>query len=504
MELNKITAQEAAAMIENGDNIGLSGFTPAGVPKSVPHALSEKALKEHEAGRTFLINIYTGASTGQSCDGDLTNAHAIKYRAPYTTNKDFRSHVNAGELAYQDMNLSNMASQLRYGNLGPVDWAVIEVSDIDLEGDKAQLYLTAAVGISPTICRMARKGIILEYNKHHAGKMRGIHDCYEIEDYPFRTPVMITHNMDRIGKPYIEVPVEKIKGVVECDIADEARSFSAPSSTTDSIGQNVADFLLDNLRSGLIPKTFLNMQSGVGSTANAVLGAMGSCKEIPNFGIYTEVLQNSAVELLLSGRVTGASACSLTITDEELQKIYSNIDFFKKHLVLRPSEISNNPEVIARIGVCAMNTAIEADIYGHVNSTKISGTRMMNGIGGSADFTNNAMLSIFSCGSTTKDGKISSIVPFCSHVDHTSHFVDAVVTEYGVADLRGIGDMERAKRLIAIAHPDYRPLLKDYLKLAEKYGGEVHHVLPAAFAMHDTFRRKGDMRLTDWGEYIKD
>lgn len=504
MELNKITAEEATSLIENGDNIGLSGFTPAGAPKMVPHAISEKAVKEHKAGHAFKINVYTGASTGQSCDGDLTNAQAIKYRAPYTTNKDFRNHVNAGEVAYQDMNLSNMASQLRYGNLGVVDWAIIEVSEIDVVGDKVQLYLTGAVGISPTVCRMARKGIFLEYNKHHANKMRGIHDIYEIEDHPYRTPITIINVMDRIGKPYIEVPFEKIKGVIECEIPDEARSFAASSATTDSIGQNVSDFLLDNLRSGLIPKSFLNMQSGVGSTANAVLGAMGACKEIPNFGLYTEVLQNSAVDLLLSGRVTSASACSLTITDEALQKIYANIDFFKKHLVLRPSEISNNPEIIARIGVCAMNTAIEADIYGHVNSTKISGTKIMNGIGGSADFTNNAYLSIFSCGSTTKDGKISSIVPFCSHVDHTSHFVDAIVTEYGVADLRGIGDMERARRIVAIAHPDYRPLLHDYLKLAEKYNGEVHHVLSAAFAMHDTFRRKGDMRLTDWSEYIKD
>ncbi len=504
MEFNKLSAAEAAAMIQNGDNIGLSGFTPAGVPKQVPHALAERASQLHAQGEPFKVNIYTGASTGQSCDGDMANAQAINYRAPYTTNPDFRRHVNNCEFEYQDMNLSNMATQLRQGNLGNVDWAIIEVSDIDVVGDKAQLYLTAAVGISPTVCRMAKKGIILEYNLHHAGKMRGMHDIYEIEYHPNRTPVNISGPMDRIGVPYIEVPAEKIKGVVECDTADEARSFTNPSPTTDCIGQNVADFLLYNLRNGLIPKTFLNMQSGVGSTANAVLAAMGECKEIPNFGIYTEVFQNSAVDLLLSGRVTGASACSLTITDEALQKIYSNIEFFKKRLVMRPSEISNNPEVIARIGVCAMNTAIEADIYGHVNSTKISGTKMMNGIGGSADFTNNAYLSIFSCGSTTKDGKISSIVPFCSHIDHTSHFVDAVITEYGVADLRGIGDMERARRMIAVAHPDYRPMLNEYLEIAKKYGGEVHHVLSAAFAMHDTFRRKGDMRLTDWSEYIKD
>lgn len=504
MKLNKISAQEAAEMVQNGDHIGLGGFTPAGVPKMVIHAISEKAVKEHEEGRAFKVNIYTGASTGQSCDGDMTNAQAIEYRAPYTTNRDFRRHVNAGELAYQDMNLSNMATQLRQGNLGNVDWAIVEASDIDVVGDKVQIYLTAAVGIAPTICRMAKKGIFLEYNLHHAGKMRGIHDVYEIEYHPYRKPIEMTGAMDRIGKPYIEVPLDRVCGVIECDTADEARSFAASSDTTDHIGQTVADFLLDNMRQGLVPKTFLNVQSGVGSTANAVLGAMGACEEFPNFAIYTEVLQNAAVELLLKGRVTGASACSLTITDAELQKIYSNIDFFKKHLILRPSEISNNPEVIARIGVCAMNTAIEADIYGHVNSTKISGTKMMNGIGGSADFTNNAYLSIFTCGSTTKDGCISSIVPFCSHIDHTSHFVDAVITEYGVADLRGVGDMERARRMVAIAHPDYRPLLNDYLRLAEKYGGEVHHILSAAFAMHDTYRRKGDMRLTDWSEYIKD
>ena len=181
MELSKITAQEAAEQIQNGDNVGLSGFTPAGVPKTLPHVIAQKALREHEAGRPFKINVYTGASTGQSCDGDLTNAQAIAYRAPYTTNKDFRTHVNAGELAYQDMNLSNMATQLRDGNLGDVDWAIIEVSDIDIVGDKAQLYLTAAGGIAPTICRMAKKGIFLEYNLHHAGKMRGMHDIYEIE-----------------------------------------------------------------------------------------------------------------------------------------------------------------------------------------------------------------------------------------------------------------------------------------------------------------------------------
>ena len=503
MDFNRITAAEAAALVQNGQTIGLSGFTPAGVAKCTPAEIAKKAVAEHAAGRPFKISIFTGASTGQSCDGDLSNALAIDFRAPYTTNPDFRKNVNLNTLNYSDLNLSNMATQIRQGYLGQVNWAIIEACALEKVGNKARIYLTAAGGISPTVCRLATEGIIVELNAFHSPNSKGIHDVYEIEDHPFRTPIMITKASDRIGKPYVEVDADRIKGVVECNVPDEARSFKDPDPITTQIGQNVADFLLLNLKKGLIPKTFLNLQSGVGSGANAVLGALGQCPEVPNFNIYTEVLQDAPVGLMKQGRVLSASACSLTVTNQCLLDIYDNIDFFKDKLVLRPSEISNCPEVIARLGVCALNTAIECDIYGHVNSTKICGTKMMNGIGGSADFADNAYLTIFTCGSVTKGGAISSIVPFASHIDHTNHFVDAVITEYGVADLRHKSDMQKAQELINVAHPDYRPMLQDYLKLAEKRGGHTHHELAAAFAMHDTFLRKGDMRLTDFAEYIK-
>lgn len=503
MEFKRITAAEAASLVKNGDTIGLSGFTPAGAPKSIPAEIAKIAESEHAAGNEFKINIFTGASTGQSCDGALANAQAIRFRTPYTTNSDFRKHVNNNELSYSDLNLSNMATQIRQGYLGQVDWAVIEACEVERVGDKARIYLTAAGGISPTVCRLAQKGILIELNAFHSKNCMGIHDVYEIEDHPYRKPIMIMKANDRIGKPYIEVEANRIMGVVECNIPDEARAFKEADAITTQIGQNVADFLLANLRSGKIPPSFLNLQSGVGSGANAVLGALGRCPDVPNFNIYTEVLQDAPVQLMREGRVLTASACSLTVTNECLQGIYNDMDFFKDKLVLRPSEISNCPEVIARIGVCSLNTAIEVDIYGHVNSTKICGTKMMNGIGGSADFTNNAYLSIFTSGSTTKGGAISSIVPFCSHIDHTSHFVDAVITEYGVADLRGKCSMEKAEELIKVAHPDYQPMLRDYLAYAAKHKGHTHHCLSAAFAMHDTFQRKGDMRLTDWAEYIK-
>lgn len=499
MAFTRITAAEAAAMIKHGDNIGLSGFTPAGTAKAVTAELAKIAHAEHEAGREFQVGIFTGASTGQSTDGVLANEHAIRYRAPYTTNPDFRKHVNAGEFAYNDIHLGMMAQDLRYGFLGEVDWAIIEVCAIE---DDGKVYLTAAGGISPTIARLAKKGVILELNAFHSPNSKGIHDVYEPLDPPYRKPIPIEKVTDRIGTPYLQIDPKKIVGVVECNLPDEARSFKGEDPVTDKIGENVAHFLMGEKKRGIIPPGFLPFQSGVGTTANAILFALGSNPEMPAMEIYTEVLQNAIVDLMFEGKVKCASTCSLTVTNDKLLSIYDNIDFFKDKLVLRQSEISNNAEVIRRLGLIAINTAIEVDLYGHANSTQICGTKMMNGIGGSGDFERNAFLSIFTCPSVAKGGMISSIVPFCSHIDHTEHDVNVIVTEQGVADLRGKSPIERAHAIIEnCAHPDYKELLWDYLKIAEI--GQTHHKLSAAFAMHDTFLREGDMHLTNWSQYVK-
>ncbi|MBQ0102581.1 MAG: succinate CoA transferase [Prevotellaceae bacterium] len=496
MAYAKITAAEAAALIQNGDNIGLSGFTPAGTAKAVTAELAKKAHAEHEAGREFKVGIFTGASTGQSCDGVLSNEHAIKYRAPYTTNPDFRKHVNAGEIAYNDIHLGMMAQDLRYGFLGDVDYAIIEVCAI--EDDK--VWLTAAGGISPTIARLAKKGIILELNAFHSPKSKGIHDVYEPLDPPCRKPIPIEKVTDRIGTPYLQIDPKKVIGVVECNLPDEARSFKDADPITDKIGENVANFLMNEKRRGIIPPSFLPFQSGVGTTANAILFALGSNPEMPQMEIYTEVLQNAIVDLMFQEKVKCASTCSLTVTNDKLLSIYDNIDFFKDKLVLRQSEISNNAEVIRRLGLIAINTAIEVDLFGHANSTQICGTKMMNGIGGSGDFERNAFLSIFTCPSVAKGGMISSIVPFCSHIDHTEHDVNIIVTEQGVADLRGKSPIERAKAIIEnCAHPDYKQLLWDYLKISQK--GQSWHNLAATHAFHDTFLKEGDMHKVDFSKF---
>ena len=496
-----MTASEAAELIHDGDNIAIGGFTPNGDPKAVFRELSKRAVREHEAGHPFKVGIFSGASSCQSIEGDMALAHAIKFRAPFSTNKDFREHVNLEEIEYEDMHLGHMAERLRHGVYGTMDWLIIEASDIVEGTDECRLSLTSAGGIATTAARLARR-VIIELNHFHSPLSRMLHDTFEPGECGFgRQPIPIIHVLDRIGKDYVSIDPKKIVCVVECNIPEEARQFKALTPTTEQMGNNVAEFLVADMKTGRIPPQFLPIQSGVGATGNAVLAAMGKNHHIPSFEVYSEVVQDAAIDLIERGLVKAASATAMTVTNEALHHVYDNIDFFAKHLVIRQSEIANSPEVIRRLGSIAINTAIECDIYGNENSSHICASRLMNGIGGSCDYERNGYVSIFTTPSTAKDGKISAIVPFCSHIDSTEHDVDVIVTEQGVADLRGKGPLHRAHEIIEnCAHPDYRPLLREYLRIAEK--GHTPHNLRAAFAMHDTFERKGDMRLTDFGEYI--
>jgi len=501
MAYTRITAAEGAAMIKDQDNIALSGFTPNGVPKAIFRELSKRAVAEHDAGHPFQVGIITGASTSQSIEGDMAVAKAIKFRTPFSTNKDFRNHTNLGEIDYEDMHLGHMGERLRRGFYGEIDWAIIEVSDIDEGENLCKAYLTSAGGIVPTIARMAKR-VILERNAFHDPCSRYLHDVYEIGECPRREPIPIRQVSDRIGTEYVPIDPKKIVGVVECDIPEEARAFKPLDPITEQMGHNVADFLVSDLKKGLIPPEFLPLQSGVGTTSNAVLEALGQNPAVPVFNVYTEVVQDAVVKYMREGRIKDASCSSLTVTNDTLRDVYEDIDYFKRHLTIRPSEISNCPEVIRRIGVISMNTAIEADIYGNVNSTHICGTKMMNGIGGSGDFTRSAMISIFTTPSTAKDGKISSFVPMVSHLDHSEHSVKIIITEYGVADLRGKSPIERARCIIDnCVHPDYRPLLNEYLNMGVK--GHTPQNLKCCFAFHEEFAKSGDMHNVKWEEYNK-
>jgi len=484
-----ISAEDAASLIKDGMTVATSGFTPSGYPKAVPLALAKQA----EEGRKVKINLFTGASVGYELDGALTKTGVIARRLPYQTNGDLRKALNTPAIEYQDQHLSHTPQQVRYGFLGNIDVAIVEACIITEDG---HIVPTTSGGNSATFVQEA-DFVIVELNTSQPVQLEKMHDVYIPQDPPNRQPIPIVKAGDRIGTPYIPCGPGKIAGIVITDIPDAVRPLAPIDEVSGAIGQNLVEFLKAEVAAGRLPKNLLPLQSGVGNVANAVLAGLLD-SDFENLEFYSEVIQDSAMDLIDAGKFVVCSGTSLTPSEEGLKRFQDNIDFYSDKIILRPQEISNNPEVARRLGVISMNTAIEVDIYGHVNSTHVMGTNMMNGIGGSGDFTRNAYLSIYTTTSCAKGGDISCVVPMCSHIDHTEHDVNVIVSEYGVADLRNKSPRERALEIINnVAHPDYRPLLMEYYEEALKVtkGAHTPHLIGRAHDFHKRFLETGTMKI---------
>jgi propionyl-CoA:succinyl-CoA transferase len=482
-----VSAEEAAEMIHNGQTVAFSGFTPAGAAKAVPAALAKRGKEMHARGEPFKIRVLTGASTGKM-DDILAESGVISWRAPYQSSRALRSQINTQEVEFMDLHLSHLPQMVLFGFFGEIDTAVVEAAELTPDG---RLFLTSSIGASPTFLQCARK-IIIELNRHHSPRLYEMADIRILPPPPHRSPIPIYHPLDKIGLPFIQLEMKKVVAVVENNEPDGMDPMEPPDAASRKIAHQVVKFLWEERRNGRIPKEFLPLQAGVGNIANAVMCCLGEDPDIPPFTMYSEVYQDALVELMERGNLLGASTCSLTVCDENLNHIYNNMDFFAPRIVLRPQELSNNPGVIRRLGVIAMNTALEVDLSGHANSTHVLGKDLMNGIGGSGDFTRNAYLSIFMTPSTARGGRISAIVPMVSHPDHNEHSVHVVVTEQGLADLRGVGPMERARRIIDhCAHPAYREYLHRYLESSPS--GHIRQNLERCFELHTNLAKTGQM-----------
>ena len=483
-----LTPEEAASIINHNDMVAFSGFTAAGSPKVIPLALAQRATALHEKGEDFAIRLMTGASVGAQVDDALAAAKCVSWRAPYQSASGMRKAINNNEVEFVDMHLGEVAQMLRAGFFGEIEAAVIEAVDVTPDG---RVFLTSGIGNSPTFLERAKK-IIIERNSYFSSRITEFADNVTLPNPPKRPVIPLYGTMDKIGKPYVQIDPAKIIGIVETHQADQIEAFTKNDETSVLIAHHVETFLLKELKAGRIPKDFLPIQSGVGNINNAVMDTLGKNPDIPKFTMFSEVLQESVVDLILEGKVTGISASSLTITPGKLQTIFDNMDFFSDKIVLRPQEISNNPELIRRLGVIALNVGLEFDIYGHANSSHVLGSDLMNGIGGSGDFERNAYLSVFMAPSTAKGGKISSIVPMCTHVDHSEHSVKVIITEQGIADLRGLSPSQRAHSIIEnCVHPMYKEVLYQYLSSCKPR--HIAHDLHHAFDMHVKFLETGCM-----------
>ncbi|AKA70742.1 acetyl-CoA hydrolase/transferase family protein [Clostridium scatologenes] len=484
-----VSAEKAAELIKDGMVIGISGFTPSGYPKAVPSALTKRV---NSTGEKMKLSVYTGASVGPEIDGDWSKAGIIARRLPYQTNKELRNGINDGSIEYTDMHLSHVAQYVNYGILPKIDIAIVEAVSITEEGF---IVPSTGIGNSVNYIQNADK-VIVEVNENQPIELEGLSDVYTVENPPCRKPIPMTAPGDRIGTTYIPCDLDKIAAVVITNLMDKTRPLSVVDDVSKAISKNLIKFLEKEVSENRLPKDLLPIQSGVGSVANAVLA--GLCdSDFENLTCYTEVIQDSMLDLLRCGKAKLASGTSLSPSPEGVLKFREDIDFFKDKIILRPQEISNNPEVIRRLGLISINTALEIDIFGNVNSTHVMGSKMMNGIGGSGDFARNAYLTIFTTESIAKKGCISSIVPMVSHTDHTEHDVMVIITEQGVADLRGLSPKERAYAIINnCAHPDYKPMLLEYLKKGLKESPSKHtpHLLEEALSWHVRFIKTGTMK----------
>ncbi len=493
IESKLMSAEDAASKIPQKCTLATSGFTPAGYPKVIPLAFAKRIEEDKKKGYEFAFNLYTGASTGDELDGALARTGCMKKRLPFQSHPDLRNLINSGDVDFVDMHLSHVAHYIRDGILDPIDVAIVEAVDVTSDG---RIYLTTSSGMSNTYINLAKE-VYIELNEHHNMELKGYHDIFQPEPPPHGKPINVTRVDDRIGRPYVQCNPAKIKGIVKTNLIDSSGDFKRPDDVSVKIAENILEFILFEIKKGRIPPDYLPFQSGVGNVANAVLSCVAQDSRFKEIEMWTEVIQDSIFDIIDAGKLRFASSSALTFSKAGQDRFHQEIIELRSKIIIRPQEISNHPGLVRRLGIISMNTALEADIFGNVNSTHVNGTGMMNGIGGSGDFARNAYLSIFMAPSVAKKGDISAFVPMVSHVDHTEHDTQVIVSEQGLADIRGLAPRKRAELIIEkCVHPSYKDMLKEYLQFAIKNNKTKHTPLQLdkAFEWHLRFMKTGSMK----------
>lgn len=504
--LNKVaTPAQLLPLFQDGQYLGWSGFTGVGGPKVIPSAIADQV---EQSGNKMGFDLFVGASSDIDIESRWAQLGMINRRSPHQVGKPIANGINEGRINFFDKHLSMWAQDLTYGyytmnrSKNSIDVAIIEATAITEDGG---VILGPSVGGTPELVWMADK-VIIELNTR-LPSFEGLHDINMPVLPPNRQPMPITTVSDRSGTPGLYIPPEKIAGIIESQAQDTVPDNAPADATSQAIAGHLVEFLEHEVKMGRQPPNLNPIQSGIGNIANAVVEGLASAS-FENINVWTEVFQDSFLDFLESGKLEFATATSIRLTNKGFERFFGNWDTFSKKILLRSQQTSNHPEIIRRLGVIAMNTPVEIDIYGHANSTNVAGSRMLHGIGGSGDFLRNAKLSVMHTPSfrptKTDPYGLSCVVPFATHVDHTEHDLDVVVTEQGLADLRGKSPRERSREIIKkCAHPVYQPILSEYVERAEQYATKrksLHepHILRDVFRLHTNLEEKGTMRIDSW------
>lgn len=500
--------EELVPFFKNGMYVGWSGFTGVGGPKAIPTALADHVEQNNLQGKLG-FNLFVGASADVDIESRWASLNMLKRRAPHQVGKPIANAINDGRTLFFDKHLSMFPQDLTYGfytrnkkDNPYLDVSIIEATGIDESGN---VILGPSVGASPELVSYSNN-IIIEVNTK-LPSFEGLHDVTMPVNPPFRTPYPITSPGDRFGTPNLPVDLSKVIGIVESTTLDQVPDNTPSDEVSRGIADNLVEFFEQEVKAGRLPENLHPLQSGIGNIGNAVVEGLAK-SNFTNLDVWTEVLQDGFLDFLESGKINHATSTSIRLTPNGFDRFFKNWDEFSKRIILRSQTISNHPEIIRRLGVIALNTPVEVDIYGHANSTNVNGSRMLHGLGGSGDFLRNAKLSIMHTPSVRKTKVdqfgLSTIVPMVTHVDQTEHDLDIVVTEQGLADLRGLSPKERSREIIdKCAHPAFKPILTEYVERAELYTAKTKslhepHILKDAFKLHINLAEKGTMRLESW------
>lgn len=479
-----VPAEVAAAHIQDGMIVAMSGYAMAGYPK----ALVEALVRRREKGEQLTFQLITGANTPW-LDERLGGARMITRRVPMCASRHLASQANEGSMHYVEQQMHRMPQLIRSGRLGRIDVAVVEAWGFTPDGE---LIPTTSVGMTHHLMEAA-DSIIIEINLAQPDILVGLHDIHVPEPPPDTQPIPLVRADQRIGRNSIPIDVNKVRYIVVSDVPEHIPMLSEITPQATSIADRLMRFLSqeqDRGWQGQLPP----VQTGFGTIADAIANAF---RDSPFEGIqfFCGGVTEPVMELLASGKAATVSTGGIGMSDR-VEEILRTTPDLADRLIIRNGDITNNAEVIARLGIVALNTGIEIDIYGNVNASHIAGSRVVNGIGGGANFAQNAGLSVVLIPATAKSGAISQVVPMVSHLDIGEHDVDIIITEHGVADLRGLDDNERADAIIeTCAAPEYREALRAYLQDARSLCGGHHPQLPErAFAWYRRLKESGSMQ----------
>lgn len=483
-----VSPAAAAALIRDGMVIGTASGIFSSGPRVFFQALAERGKREEIKE----VTIWSISLLCKEIDGLLAEAGLLKRRIGSIADNTVRKGINSGKISNSDVRAEMMSHYIRTQAFGKLDVAVVEAAAITEDG-----HIIPSTGLVEVANQVEKAAVVIvEVNHTLPLEVEGMHDVYLAKSPPYEQEIPLSKIEKRIGTPYIPAGEDKITCIIESNLPEKRPPAQSITPESKQMAEYLLSFLREEIKRDRLPAGLLPLASGIGNASDAVLKSLAA-SEFKDLQIFSPLIGDGVIELIDSGKCRVATGPGLLLSAEAWSKFIQNIAEYKKKIIIRSIDVTHDPGVIKRLGCIVLNNALEIDIYGHVNSSHIGGTQLVNGVGGGGIYASNAYLSVFLTLATGRDGHVSSIVPMVTHVDHTEHNVDIVVTEQGLADLRGLSPVERARALINnCAHPDYRPLLTDYLERAIKTGGgHEPHILEEAFSFHQRLKQTGRMKL---------